>query len=147
MTSEKIKSKKWAFGPFSIYPNPPTINRDIFNFIFPPAKTRQFILAKVPLFFWRRPLWGKLRFLNCRTPSHLELNKSSLFGCFWTPYSKWLLSRWHTFLNISCNLLADPEHIHADLNNEKMSRFITCLLICEDCAELLFSALNSVSSL
>ena len=41
-TSEKIKSKKRDFGPFSLYPYPPTINRDIliwdiFYSIFPPT--------------------------------------------------------------------------------------------------------------
>ena len=41
-TSEKIKSKKWDFGPFSLDPYPPTIKRDIlirdiFDFVFPPT--------------------------------------------------------------------------------------------------------------
>ena len=41
-TSEKIKSKKRDFGPFSLDPYPPTINRDIlirdiFDFIFSPT--------------------------------------------------------------------------------------------------------------
>ena len=41
-TSEKIKSKKRDFGPFSLYPYPPTIKRDIliwdiFYSIFPPT--------------------------------------------------------------------------------------------------------------
>ena len=35
-TSEK-KSKKWDIGPISLDLYPPTINRDIFDFIFPPT--------------------------------------------------------------------------------------------------------------
>ena len=50
MTSEKIKSKMWDFGPFSLDPYLPTINRDIFDFIFPPTlliKIGTFLIKKI----------------------------------------------------------------------------------------------------
>ena len=51
----KKKSKKQDFGPFSLDPYPPTINRDIliwdiFDFIFPPTLFREGLKKKSGIF-------------------------------------------------------------------------------------------------
>ena len=50
-TPKKIKSKKWDFVPFSIDPYPPTIKRDIFDFIFTPYQNRDIFEKKLLCMF------------------------------------------------------------------------------------------------
>ena len=64
MTSEKIKSKKQDFGPFSLDTYPPTRNRDIlirdiFDFIFQPT-----LLYKIGL-SQKKNLLTKFIFNDC----------------------------------------------------------------------------------
>ena len=82
-TSEK-KSKKWDIGPISLDLYPPTINRDIFDFIFPPTlliKIGTFLKKNcVPSSFLMTISYISLDFDPFTGASHI---KAALFDAAW----------------------------------------------------------------
>ena len=112
--SEKIKSKKRDFGPFSLYPYPPTINRDIFDFIFPPTLLikKVIILRNLhpsKIFFCSRISWAFVQI-----PTYLYGQSPEFYSLFFltTSLTK-LQDQYDSFEPVSMTIMVQVDwHVH-----------------------------------